>query len=96
MGGSFAKSCVVFAISAAPFIWARSRQDMSVAWRARTAHEWEYYFATYTHEAIHRCIGVPQDMERFLHVRRGMSGNALPVSLGERARRKSSALSFLP
>lgn len=68
-------------------IWARSRQGMSVAWQARTAYEWEYYFATYTHEAIHRCMGVPQDMERFLHVRRGMSGNALPVSLGERASR---------
>jgi avermitilol synthase len=68
-------------------IWARSCDGASPAWIARTAHEWEYYFASYAHEAINRCAGVPQDRERFMHVRRGISGTALPVSIGERVAR---------
>ncbi|MBC9718927.1 terpene cyclase [Streptomyces sp. TRM66268-LWL] len=66
-------------------IWARARHGADSPWCVRTAHEWEYYFASYAHEAINRCRGVPADMERFLEVRRGMSGTGLPISLGERA-----------
>ncbi len=68
-------------------IWDRSRDGATAGWTARAAHEWEYYFATYAHEAINRCRGVPTDLEKFLEVRRGMSGTGLPVSLGERSAR---------
>ncbi|GAA2367772.1 hypothetical protein Cme02nite_28380 [Catellatospora methionotrophica] len=66
-------------------LWERSLDGTGAGWRARAAHEWEYYFATYAHEAINRCRGLPADMESFLEVRRGMSGTGVPVSLGERA-----------
>ncbi|MDI1463437.1 terpene synthase family protein [Catellatospora sp. KI3] len=68
-------------------LWDRSLDGAAAGWKARAAHEWEYYFATYAHEAINRCRGLPTDLERFLEVRRGMSGTGVPVSLGERAAR---------
>ncbi|MFG2720633.1 terpene cyclase [Streptomyces sp. NPDC048416] len=55
------------------------------AWIARTAHEWEYYFAAQAHEAIGRLRGTPSDLETYLQVRRGIAGTDLPLSLGERA-----------
>ncbi|GAT67318.1 terpene cyclase [Planomonospora sphaerica] len=66
-------------------LWRRSTDGAPPGWAARTAHEWEYYFAAHAHEAVNRCRAVPSDMERYLQVRRGVAGTALPVSLGERA-----------
>ncbi|MFD4131253.1 terpene cyclase [Streptomyces goshikiensis] len=66
-------------------LWARSRDGARPGWVARTAHEWEYYFATQAHEAIGRLRGTPADMETYLQVRRGIAGTDLPLSLGERA-----------
>lgn len=66
-------------------VWARSTDGAHPGWVARTAHEWEYYFATQAHEAIGRLRGTPADMETYLQVRRGIAGTDLPLSLGERA-----------
>ncbi|MFB6482847.1 terpene cyclase [Streptomyces virginiae] len=66
-------------------LWARGRDGAHPSWVARTAYEWEYYFATQAHEAIGRLRGTPADMETYLQVRRGIAGTDLPLSLGERA-----------
>ncbi|GAA3282568.1 terpene synthase family protein [Streptomyces lavendulae] len=66
-------------------LWARCRDGAHPGWIARTAHEWEYYFATQAHEAIGRLRRTPADMETYLQVRRGIAGTDLPLSLGERA-----------
>lgn len=66
-------------------VWARSTEGAGPGWAARTAHEWEYYFATQAHEAVNRLRGTPSDMESYLQVRRGIAGTDLPLSLGERA-----------
>ncbi|MFI7359015.1 terpene cyclase [Streptomyces avidinii] len=66
-------------------VWARSTRGAHPAWTARTAHEWEYYFASHPHEAIGRLRGAPADMETYLQVRRGIAATDLPLSLGERA-----------
>ncbi|WP_327287424.1 terpene synthase family protein [Streptomyces sp. NBC_01198] len=66
-------------------IWARSTRDTHPAWTARTAHEWEYYFAAQAHEAIGRLRATPADMQSYLQVRRGTAGTDLPLSLGEHA-----------
>jgi pentalenene synthase/avermitilol synthase len=66
-------------------IWARSTDGAHPGWVARTAHEWEYYFAAQAHEAVGRLRGTPGDMETYLQVRRGTAGTALPLSLAERA-----------
>ncbi|MFF3674461.1 terpene cyclase [Streptomyces sp. NPDC002120] len=66
-------------------LWARCGDGAHPGWTARTAHEWEYYFATQAHEAIGRLRGTPADMETYLQVRRGIAGTDLPLSLGERA-----------
>ncbi|MER5934042.1 terpene cyclase [Streptomyces sp. NPDC002054] len=66
-------------------LWARSTEGAHPGWVARTAHEWEYYFATQAHEAIGRLRGTPGDMESYLQVRRGTAGTALTISLAERA-----------
>ncbi|MDV5143134.1 terpene synthase family protein [Streptomyces sp. SBC-4] len=66
-------------------LWARSSDGAHPGWVARTAHEWEYYFAAQAHEAIGRLRGTPGDMEAYLQVRRGIAGTALTISLAERA-----------
>lgn len=66
-------------------LWARCIDGAHPGWVARTAHEWEYYFAAQAHEAIGRLRGTPADMETYLQVRRGIAGTDLPLSLGERA-----------
>lgn len=66
-------------------LWRRCTDGAAPGWVARVAHEWEYYFAAHAHEAVNRCRGVPVDMEHYLHVRRGVAGTALPLSLAERA-----------
>jgi pentalenene synthase/avermitilol synthase len=66
-------------------VWARSTDGAHPGWITRTAHEWEYYFASQAHEAIGRLRGTPADMETYLQVRRGIAGTDLPLSLGERA-----------
>ncbi|WP_371589707.1 terpene synthase family protein [Streptomyces virginiae] len=66
-------------------LWARGRDGAHPSWVARTAYEWEYYFATQAHEAIGRLRGTPADVETYLQVRRGIAGTDLPLSLGERA-----------
>ncbi|MFI6985163.1 terpene cyclase [Embleya sp. NPDC050154] len=68
-------------------IWHRALHHAPPGWAARAAHEWEYYFATHPHEAINRRRGTPGDMEHHLHVRRGIAGTILPLSLGEHAAR---------
>ncbi|ROR00133.1 pentalenene synthase/avermitilol synthase [Streptomyces sp. 2132.2] len=64
---------------------ARGTRGAHPAWTARTAHEWEYYFAAHAHEAIGRLRGTPADMTTYLQVRRGIAATDLPLSLGERA-----------
>ncbi|MFJ5273379.1 terpene synthase family protein [Streptomyces sp. NPDC088358] len=66
-------------------IWARSTHDVHPGWIARTAHEWEYYFAAQAHEAIGRLRATPADLQTYLQVRRGIAGTDLPLSLGEQA-----------
>ncbi|MFJ9078252.1 terpene cyclase [Streptomyces sp. NPDC102278] len=66
-------------------IWARGIDGAHPGWIARSAHEWEYYFAAQAHEAIGRLRETPSDMETYLQVRRGIAGTDLPLSLGERA-----------
>ncbi|MFI9155536.1 terpene cyclase [Streptomyces sp. NPDC053367] len=66
-------------------IWARSTDGAHPAWTARTAHEWEYYFAAQAHEARGRLRGTPADLDAYLQVRRGIAATDLPFSLGERA-----------
>ncbi|MFE2550210.1 terpene cyclase [Streptomyces sp. NPDC059355] len=66
-------------------IRARGTRGAHPAWTARTAHEWEYYFAAHAHEAIGRLRGTPADMTTYLQVRRGIAATDLPLSLGERA-----------
>ncbi|MFJ5809705.1 terpene cyclase [Streptomyces sp. NPDC093093] len=66
-------------------IWTRCRHGAHPGWVARSAHEWEYYFATQAHESIGRTRGTPGDLETYLQVRRGIAGTAVPLSLGERA-----------
>lgn len=66
-------------------LWARCTDGAHPGWVARTAHEWEYYFATQAHESIGRLRGAPAGMESYLQVRRGIAGTDLPLSLGERA-----------
>ncbi|MEU5182187.1 terpene cyclase [Streptomyces longwoodensis] len=66
-------------------IRARSTDGAHPAWTARTAHEWEYYFAAQAHEARGRLRGTPADLATYLEVRRGVAATDLPLSLGERA-----------
>lgn len=66
-------------------IRARTTDGAHPAWTARTAHEWEYYFAAHAHEAVGRLRGTPADFEAYLQVRRGIAATDLPLSLGERA-----------
>ncbi|MFF8933042.1 terpene cyclase [Streptomyces longwoodensis] len=66
-------------------IRARSTDGAHPAWTARTAHEWEYYFAAQAHEARGRLRGIPADLATYLEVRRGVAATDLPLSLGERA-----------
>ncbi|MGW5768864.1 terpene synthase family protein [Streptomyces longwoodensis] len=66
-------------------IRARSTDGAHPAWTARTAHEWEYYFAAQAHEARGRLRGTPPDLATYLEVRRGVAATDLPLSLGERA-----------
>ncbi|MFG2577343.1 terpene cyclase [Streptomyces sp. NPDC048481] len=66
-------------------IRARSTDGAPAAWTARTAHEWEYYFAAQAHEARGRLRGSPAGLDAYLQVRRGVAGTDLPLSLGERA-----------
>jgi avermitilol synthase len=66
-------------------IWDRSTRAAHPGWTARTAHEWEYYFAAQAHEAIGRLRATPADMQSYLQVRRGTAGTDLPLSLGEHA-----------
>ncbi|NQE91253.1 terpene synthase family protein [Nocardia terpenica] len=61
-------------ITAFTDVWNRTIDLMSPAWRARAAHNWEYYFSSYPHEATDRIRGSIPSMDRFLHVRRGMGG----------------------
>lgn len=55
-------------------IRARSREAATVGWAARTAHAWEYYFATQAHAAVNRLRGTPADVGRHFQVRRGTAG----------------------
>ncbi|MCQ9130330.1 terpene synthase family protein [Streptomyces hilarionis] len=66
-------------------IRARTADGAHPAWIARTAHEWEYYFAAHAHEAAGRLRGTPADLDSYLQVRRGIAATDLPLSLGERA-----------
>ncbi|MFF7736540.1 terpene cyclase [Streptomyces sp. NPDC007984] len=63
----------------------RSTEGAHPAWTARTAHEWEYYFAAQAHEARGRLRGTPADLATYFQVRRGIAATDLPLSLGERA-----------
>ncbi|MFI1653074.1 terpene cyclase [Streptomyces avidinii] len=75
-------------------VWVRSTRGAHPAWTARTAHEWEYYFASHAHEAMGRLRGAPADMETYLQVRRGIAATDLALSLGERAADTVPAAAF--
>lgn len=65
-------------------LWSRSTAGMSKAWRARAAHNWEYYFASYPQEVIARRDGVVPDWESFLRLRIGVSAMSTVADLCER------------
>jgi hypothetical protein len=72
------------AVRAFADMWQRSMDGMSPAWRARAAHNWEYYFACYPGEALARLSASVPSRNDYLHLRRGSSGGQTVVDMCER------------
>ncbi|WP_329052947.1 hypothetical protein OG738_09595 [Amycolatopsis sp. NBC_01488] len=68
-------------------LWARSRVGMSRSWVARTAHDWERYFASYSHEAVNRRSQVVPTMDDYLAIRRGSAATESVTDMVERLNR---------
>ncbi|MBZ4324220.1 terpene synthase family protein, partial [Streptomyces huiliensis] len=62
----------------------RAFDGMPPAWRARTAHDWEYYFASYAQESAARLAGTVPDFPTFLRLRIGVSAMSVVCDLVER------------
>ncbi|WP_171165933.1 terpene synthase family protein [Streptomyces sp. I05A-00742] len=65
-------------------IWERGAEGMSPAWKARAAHNWEYYFASYAQESAARREGIVPDLRTFLRLRIGVSAMSVVCDLCER------------
>lgn len=68
-------------------LWARSRQGMSRSWVARTAHDWERYFASYAPEAVNRRSRAIPTMDDYLTIRRGSAATESVTDMVERLTR---------
>jgi pentalenene synthase len=65
-------------------LWRRAREGMSVAWRLRTACDWERYFSAQAYEALtHGRRPVPT-VEEYFAVRRGTAATESVVDMSER------------
>jgi hypothetical protein len=68
-------------------LWDRSREGMSRSWVARTAHDWERYFASYPYEAVNRRSQVIPSMDDYLTIRRGSAATESVTDMVERLNR---------
>jgi len=68
-------------------LWARSCVGMSAHWIARTAYDWERYFASYSYEAINRRSHMIPTMDYYLAVRRGSAATESVIDMVERLNR---------
>jgi pentalenene synthase len=68
-------------------LWARSRDGMSRAWVARTAYDWERYFASYPYEAVNRGTRTVPAMDDYLTIRRGSAATESVTDMVERLNR---------
>ncbi|MER5642020.1 terpene cyclase [Kitasatospora sp. NPDC002227] len=65
-------------------LWRRSQQGMSARWRARTAYDWEWYFASHAAEAAGRNSGQLPDRQGYLMLRRGTAAMETVFDMVER------------
>ncbi|MFF3757411.1 terpene synthase family protein [Streptomyces sp. NPDC002185] len=65
-------------------LWARSTRGMSARWRARSAYNWEWYFACHPAEAAGRLSGRLPDRETYLALRRGTAAMETLFDMVER------------
>ncbi|AUG81268.1 Germacradien-4-ol synthase [Kitasatospora sp. MMS16-BH015] len=65
-------------------LWRRSQQGMPARWRARTAYDWEWYFASHAAEAAGRNSGLLPDRQGYLMLRRGTAAMETVFDMIER------------
>ncbi|MFI0985968.1 terpene synthase family protein, partial [Streptomyces exfoliatus] len=65
-------------------LWERSLRGMSARWRARSAYNWEWYFACHPAEAAGRLSGRFPDREGYLALRRGTAAMETLFDMVER------------
>ncbi|MFF0477552.1 terpene cyclase [Streptomyces sp. NPDC004284] len=68
-------------------LWERSARGMSARWRARSAYNWEWYFACHPAEAAGRLSGRLPDRESYLALRRGTAAMETLFDMVERLNR---------
>ncbi|MFF4172225.1 terpene cyclase [Streptomyces sp. NPDC001744] len=68
-------------------LWERSAEGMSARWRARSAYNWEWYFACHPAEAAGRVSGRFPDREGYLALRRGTAAMETLFDMIERLNR---------
>ncbi|MEV7521867.1 terpene synthase family protein [Streptomyces sp. NPDC091371] len=68
-------------------LWERSLRGMSARWRARSAYNWEWYFACHPAEAAGRLSGRLPDREEYLALRRGTAAMETLFDMVERLNR---------
>ncbi|MEV4431382.1 terpene synthase family protein [Streptomyces sp. R-07] len=68
-------------------LWERSVRGMSARWRARSAYNWEWYFACHPAEAAGRLSGRLPDREGYLALRRGTAAMETLFDMVERLNR---------
>ncbi|MFF5761272.1 terpene cyclase [Streptomyces tanashiensis] len=68
-------------------LWERSLHGMSARWRARSAYNWEWYFACHPAEAAGRLSGRLPDRESYLALRRGTAAMETLFDMVERLNR---------
>ncbi|MEX0173788.1 terpene synthase family protein [Streptomyces sp. LMG1-1-1.1] len=68
-------------------LWERSAHGMSARWRARSAYNWEWYFACHPAEAAGRLSGRLPDREGYLALRRGTAAMETLFDMVERLNR---------
>ncbi len=68
-------------------LWERSARGMSARWRARSAYNWEWYFACHPAEAAGRLSGRLPDREGYLALRRGTAAMETLFDMVERLNR---------
>ncbi|MGK5552606.1 terpene synthase family protein [Actinomadura kijaniata] len=68
-------------------LWERSRQQMTPSWTARTACDWERYFAAHPHEEIRRRDQAVPTLDDYMIVRRGSAATESVTDMIERLTR---------